>query len=49
MIKEVVLAARDDGVFASLPLTPNCEVCIEMINGLFVWPDTEDGVEPATK
>jgi hypothetical protein len=49
MIKEVVLAARDDRVFASLPLTLNCEVCIEMINGLFVWPDTEDGVEPATK
>jgi hypothetical protein len=49
VIKKVVLDARDEGVFASLPLTPNCKICIEMINGLFVWPDTEDGVEPATK
>lgn len=47
MIKKVVLTARDDGVFRDLPLTDDCQICIEMINGLYAWPESNDVIEPA--
>lgn len=47
LIKKVVLAARDTGIFAKLPVTGDCQIVIEMINGLFIWPDDDVFTEPA--
>lgn len=42
MIKAVLLKARDDGVFASLPKADGCELGIENFDGGYGWPDYED-------
>jgi len=41
VVKAVVLKARADGVFASLPKAPGCELGIEHFSGHFGWPEYE--------
>jgi hypothetical protein len=41
MLRGVLLKARDDGVFASLPKAAKCELGVEEQNGMFGWPAYE--------
>lgn len=49
VIRDVVLASRDNGLFDRLPIADDCRICIEMISGLYVWPSTDGVVEPASR
>lgn len=42
MIKAVLLKARADGVFATLPKAPGCEFGVEHFSGAYGWPQHED-------
>lgn len=42
LIKAVLLKARADGVFASLPKTPGCELGVEHSEGAYGWPMYDD-------
>jgi hypothetical protein len=41
MVKAVLLKARADGLFASLPKSPGCELLIENFDGGYGWPEYE--------
>jgi hypothetical protein len=54
MIKAVLLQARADGVFASLPKAADCELGVEHFNGAYGWPAYESRrqenlAEPGTR
>jgi hypothetical protein len=42
MLKDVLLRARKDGLFAKLPRRPGAQIDIEEFNGTWAWPDYED-------
>jgi hypothetical protein len=42
LIKAVALKARADGVFATLPKAPGCELGVEHQEGHYGWPAYED-------
>jgi hypothetical protein len=42
LLKEVLLKARADGVFKSLPVADRCEVAVEHFDGGYGWPRYED-------
>lgn len=42
LVKAVLLKARADGVFASLPKAPGCELAVEHHEGAYGWPDYDD-------
>jgi hypothetical protein len=42
MLKEVLLKARADGVFASLPKADGCELGVENLDGYYGWPQYEE-------
>jgi hypothetical protein len=42
LLKSVLLKARSDGVFASLPRSPRCELGVEEHDGRFGWPIDEE-------
>lgn len=42
MLKEILLKARSDGLFANLPLTEKCAISIEDQLGAYAWPDSEE-------
>ena len=41
MIKSVLLKARADGIFASLPKAADCELGVEHSEGAYGWPEYE--------
>jgi len=41
-LKQVLISARDDGVFKSLPKQARCEMSVENIEGYFGWPRYKD-------
>ena len=41
-LKQVLLTARDQGVFNKLPKADRCELGIEHLEGCYGWPDYED-------
>lgn len=42
LVKEVLLKASADGVFAGLPKAPGCELGVEHHDGAYGWPNYED-------
>ncbi|MFO0876296.1 MAG: hypothetical protein U0840_02900 [Gemmataceae bacterium] len=42
MIRAVLLQARANGLFASLPKAPGCELAIEHQDGAYGWPPYEE-------
>ena len=42
MFREVMLHARDTGVFDALPLAERCELGVEEFNGIYGWPEYVD-------
>lgn len=42
MLKEVLLKARADGLFAELPKAPRCHLGVEEQEGSYGWPAYED-------
>jgi hypothetical protein len=42
LLKEVLLKAREDGAFRSLPLAERCELSVENLEGAYGWPLHED-------
>ncbi len=42
VVKAAVLKARADGVFASLPKTPGCELGVEDFEGAYGWPNYDE-------
>jgi len=42
LLKAVLMKARADGVFATLPKTPGCEMGVEHQNGDYGWPAYAD-------
>ena len=45
MLKEALIAARDAGVFANLPLAAGCVMGIEEHEGHYGWPEYEEREE----
>jgi hypothetical protein len=41
-LKQVLLSARDEGLFKTLPKQPRCELAVENIEGYYGWPIYED-------
>jgi hypothetical protein len=41
LLKEAVLKARADGVFAGLPKAAGCELGVEHFSGYYGWPEYE--------
>lgn len=41
VVKSVLLKAREDGVFATLPKAPGCELLVEHFDGASGWPEYE--------
>ena len=42
VVKAVVLKARADGIFATLPKAPGCELGVEHFSGAYGWPVYEE-------
>lgn len=41
MIKDVLIAAKSDGVFNGLPKREGCQMDVEEFDGMWAWPDYE--------
>ncbi len=42
LLKDLLLRARDEGLFGSLPKAPRCELGVEEHDGAYGWPAYED-------